>query len=544
MPFYKKSAVLSFISYNLLSITAILILNSNLSLEWIIQLFGVLVLIIVIVSYKFASRLQIISIPVSMAVFILIAGTGGISSPFIILSHLLALALAILVSPNVALTYIVSSSLLIILSFFIDPNARDYVTENLFPSILYMVAYAAFIPFSYVLAREYKTKDKWIKDLEKQITNSQTEEEALLKNINDIVIVLDSKFQIAYQNKKSGEFFKYSDDIIGKNFFDYFSFKNENGRDLPDYSLPFTQTLNSKLESRLENIQIAPKGKVFTKISIKILPVANDQGPLGIVLIIEDQNQTENIKTQKQLTARVGLSRFLLLLGNQKRALELFRKKSGPDVQNLVSLNQDLESLARDFIYSLQIESGEIGTIADLVDLGKIVEDLIFDQKEFAASFNIKLEPSRKIIQDKITSVRSDLRIGIARHIFGEIFILANTKWLQDSLGRIIKLTVFLSLKNQTIEIGVTKDNDIAQITIRANFVSLPATFKEDLFAKFYGNLRDTPNLSRSTGLEGYIAKSLISRMGGSINLETEKQQTLIKVTFGLGPQSQNTPQK
>lgn len=521
------------------------ILVSDLSLTSLMQILAILTFLLIIL-FKFTPKLSnetkkllfpIWLTPAVLFINLLTFSTGGLASPFLIATHFFSIALSFILSPQIAVSFIASSIAQVIINLAVDKSALAFLIQTPVASALYLLAYIALIPFVYILSKEYKIKEEWIQVLEKQIATSQSQEEELLKNITDAVFALDNKFNLVYLNKAASQFSQYGKEILGKNFFGLFSFKDKDGRTLESYSLPFAQTISSKIQSYLENIQIQTGWKEYVRVDVKILPAISPEGPLGIILIVKDRSQKEQGQIKKESTALLALARFLTLLSSQKQMLGnlVAGNKMSRLADELNTQNQELEHLAYDFSYSLRLESGEIGSLSSLLDLGNLLQEVLEEEKPQAQKLAIILAPKSKT-QTPFIQPKLNLRIPLAKRVFPEVFTLGTIPWIKDSLKRILELLFALSQKKTKLEFAVERIEDLAQIQIFTQINNIPPELASELFEKFHGKLKDHPALSQTTGLEGFIAKSLIQRMGGNLFFEADPKTSnlVLKITFGL----------
>src|SRR3989304_6369322 len=289
----------SFLYFLVVGLISFLILRSEIALETIMKIISVHVLLILISAKFVLSKSKQESrgviylgglLPIILFGYFLIFATGGLSSPFLVLTHFFAISVAFLITPQIAVSFIAATIVLMAVNLAFDSSAVAFVRQTPFAAILYFVAYIALVPFSYVLSREYTVKEAWVKILEKQIATSKTQEEELLKNITECVLVVNRRLNLVYINKAAKEFSQYGEEILGQNLFKFFSFKDKDGRNIEPYSLPFGQVVSSKTQTTIENIQVSTKEKKFVKVDMKILPVIGPEEPLGLVLIIEERS--------------------------------------------------------------------------------------------------------------------------------------------------------------------------------------------------------------------------------------------------------------
>lgn len=531
-----------------LGVASLYILKSAISLQVIMQIFIFLTILIVIalklasstnLKLQRSSALKIGLLPVAFFIYLLVLSTGGLSSQFIITTHLFSMALAFLISPQISISFITATLSLFLLIAIGEPR-QEFLGQSPFALVLYFVAYIALIPLSYIIAKEYRVKEEWANILEKQIATSKNQEETLLKNITDAVIVLNKQSQVVYINQAANTLTGFGREILDKNLFEFFRFKDQDGRALLPYQIPIDQSLNTKTQSYLENIRLLIKEK-FLPVDLKIIPVIGLEGPLGTILVFKDRTSADQTIQKKKTATFMSLARFLTFLASQKNVL-LNLKRANPlnsQLEDLIRKNEDLKHLSEDFVYTLRIESGEVGALTSLVDLGEIVQELLFELKPYLQGKNLILIPRHLTASANVVAPKSNLRIPVQKKVFPEVYIIGNISWIKDSLSRIFKLIFLLSQSSKKIEVEVVREQGLGLVRIYAPIYSFwgnAARLMPDLFEKFYGQLQNMPELSETSGLEGYIAKNLIERMGGNIRYENRQNPPALvfTITFGL----------
>lgn len=279
--------------YGLGAVCLLFLFEVKVSISLILQLLAVLI-ILAMLAYRFIlsksghkATIYIAGImPVALLIDLLLFSTGGISSPFLISSYLLTIAVSFLISPQIGLSYIISTIFLLFLHTYLDPSAEEFVKKAPFAALLYFLSYIALVPFSYFLAREYKIKDDWAKILEQQISMFKSEEEQFLKNIVESVIVIDPKYKILYSNEQAKSLLKDTERIGGQKIYNLLTFKNQNNEDANEESI-FTKAFSSKEPETLDNVNILSRSGEYVKAKIIMVPIVQYGKIVALSLIIK-----------------------------------------------------------------------------------------------------------------------------------------------------------------------------------------------------------------------------------------------------------------
>lgn len=540
----KLLPFISFLYFFTLGFSSTYLLSKDISLTTIMQIFSILIFLIFLsTKYVFprikkparSLAIHFALLPIVLFIYFLIFTTNYIFSPFIILTHFFAIALAFLISPNFAVSYITSTLLLLIIFMFRVDALFPLITTSPHIAGLYFFSYIGLIPFSYILAREYKYKQELAEILEKQIATSQTQEQQLLTSIEEAVVVISPNLEILYANEKTKNLFNLKNITDKMRFYDVFNLKDKDGRDIFAYSLPFTQTLESKLPQFIPNIKLAGPAKKYIDIDLKIIPAFAKEGPLGLILVIINKT-SHNIAIGKQiLEENLALNYFVNLLNSQKTAIEKI-PKVGENIsllQNLSVQNEELSHLAHDFIYILKLDSGNIGALNSIVDVSEIVEKILSEKGKIEKINNVIISP----VEDYNQTIQPvSFERNLKKRLFPKTTILGNEDLLTDAITRLLELTARISIPNALITVKVKNEQGVAIIYISSSKSIISTNEAQLLFEKFYSTLSKIPQLAQASGLEGYIASKLITQMGGSIQIDGAKDGKSLNfaVKFGI----------
>jgi len=531
---------LIFIYFLGLGFASTLLLQKDISLTSIMQIFSILGIALLISSKLILPKIKnpakiyitlLALAPGILFVYFLVLTTNLIYSPFIILTHFIAIGLAFLISPRTAVAYILATFLILVGQLARDQNLIPTIIKTPQLALLYSISYFGLIPFSFILAKEYKFKEEWANILEKQIATSQNQEEQLLKSINEAVIVLDKDLNIIYLNERAKSLFK--DANVGQYFYKVFKLKDKDGRDLYDYSLPFLEILASKLPEDIPQLQLSSVNKKFIKVDLSIIPAISTEGPLGLILVISDRSTQDFARVRQESTASSVIVKFLTMLEAQQKKFQSISKIDANAYRELTEQNTEISHLASDFVYAIRLDSGEIGSLTNLVDLSQILEQVFQEQKMQTVRFGVGLMgPQDKLGANKF---KMGLKVLPRKRIFEEIYVLGNEIWIKDALSKIFEICFRASAKNSMLSVSLQKDQGLAKIVINCPKPTILASQTPQLFEKFYANLKKEPQFSSASGFEGYIAKNLLSKMGASVNFQTLKNVPGIcaVITFG-----------
>lgn len=540
-------SLISFVLFLTIGYLSLIILKANTSLQNLMQIFYILAIVIGISFKTILPKLSkenkhyffiIASLPVVAFIYLLVFSTGILFSPYLVLTHFFAIATSFLLSPQISIAFVISTTMLITGNALAEGSIQSIITKNTFLGILIGISYAGLIPLSYILAKEYKLKEEWARILEQQIATSKTQEEELLKSINEIVIVIDNNFRILYLNKTASKTFNYKSEAIHKNIYKLFKFKNSEGLDLYSYSLPFVQIIKSGQPQTIRGLQIKGNKDQFASFDMKIIPALEKGQTIGLILIMQDISQQKNIALKQIQTSSLALSKFLQHLSLQKKSIQDINSNSNKSTSStkLLEQNHTLEQMAEDLIYIMRIESGDTGTISNIFDIGLLIDKLILEENHTQNKNGVLLYPiipSNK--KGLLMPPQKKIQLQFLKRNFPDIYIVGNENIIKQSLKRILSLLYLTSYNRSSISVQVTKIKEIATISFISHENILTSPKANNLFEKYYGNLADTKELSTGSGLEGYIAKTLLERTGAHIKTSTNTNNKSLTVSISFG---------
>lgn len=481
------------------------------SIESLLQVLAVTILIIILVTRFVLPRFQdkrpqlayfIQFAPLSLFVYLLVFSTGGLASPFLILTHLFAIGMAFLISPATSMSYVLITAFFIIINISNDPTAYQLIGESPFAVLLYALAYGAILPFSQYIAKIYKQKDAWVSELSEMLVTSKQEEERLLKNIEDAVVVISRENKITFVNKAVGEKFGYKEsDLSVKNFFEALKFKDNTGNNLPGEKLPLAGVFATKNEARVDKLQVLAKDGEYKRVNLKILPVIEHTGEVpGVIVIFKEYSERE--ASQSETFEKIGAT----------------LPKNPPE---------RLRVLAQDLLLMLQLDSQATEGLSEFVDIARILEKEMFRFSEAAKSKKVRLFYPSPV---NTTTLPKSARVILPERktSFESVFTLASQKLLVKAFDRIFRFALIASRQEATLETSVVVEKDVVRISFLLDTDSLTDDKVPLLFNKFGTQTTGQKSLSAATGLEIPIAESIFEKHGGNLKIEKKDGKVLI----------------
>ena len=442
-------------------------------------------------------------IPLSLFVYLLVFSTGGLSSPFLVLTHLFAIAMAFLITPSVSVSYVAITVGLVIFNVRTDPSAQALISDSPFAVGLYILAYLAVLPFSNYIAKIYQEQGQWAQKLSQMLTTSKKQEANLLRNITDAALVISPSFIISFSNDAASEKLGYSRrELLGKKVENIFKFKDNLGKNLSFDKLPFASALKTKGESSLGEIQIAKKDGGFWRANLKISPVIDHEGAvIGLLLIAKDFSQKD------------------LTLGSY---YDKVAQKLQQESQSKIT------AVARDLLLLLSLDAGVEG-LSQFINFSQIVEEEVYSLQKanFKKDVAIGIGKNSQETLGPRGKVISPQKYGSIQ----TVYIQGNQNLLKVAVVYVLKTALSLTPKESTVTVNLSPQTDLVKLDILTNS-QMPQEKLDLLFQKFFNEFLNLGELADFTGLEITIAKEIFEKHGGDLKIQQTAEGLLISATL------------
>lgn len=519
----NPAALISTLVFATAGISTLFIINSEISLQGLLQVMSIVILVIVFLTRFVFSRIAtknrtvaylIEAFAISIFLYVLVFSTGSLASPFLILTHLYAIGVAFLISPQITTSFVFVTVVFLILSLRSDESAALLLEENRFSIILYFLAYVAILPFTNFLARLYRQKEAWVQELSQMLATSKKQEESLLKNIEDAVLVVSRDLEVSYANKGAQEKTGYSEkDLVGKKFLELFNFKDNSGNNISGENLPLAAVITTKNEAQLEGIQISDKSGAFRRANLKILPVIDHTGVvLGVMIIIKDFSD-------KDLT----LSSYF-----EKVAEEI--PKIDP---------QKLKNIAQDLLLMLKLESEAQEGLSSFINVATIVENEMFALEPMANTKKVRItceSPALETTRPRGTVISPQKKCS-----FPNVFILASEDLLQKAMNKLIQIAVMTAENGTEMRVDITTATDVVKIEVLVSNSKVTQVVLDLLHVKFFNKSSNMDEFKDTTGLEIAIAETIFEKHGGDLKIEKTGKGVQFTATL-IRPEIKTSP--
>lgn len=326
---------------------------------------------------------------------------------------------------------------------------------------------------------------------------------AIVKSIEDPIIVTDNDYRIILVNKSAERVFRISEkDVSGRHFLE--SINNE---DIFNRIKASMDECNG--EEKNEVLAINNNGKTSYYIIRVTSILGNEEEAYGTVTVLQDVTglkKMERIKSDFVSTVshelRTPLTSIImgtgLLLDNTQGELNLDQR----EIVNAVDEeSKQLMAMVNDLLDLSKLEAGKYQMNYESVSIGDIINNAARSIHEIAEDRGIKILCS---LSENIPSFRADYNKIMS--------VITNL------------ITNALKFTKQGDEIRITTELDagFVKVCVRDTGIGIPKEYHNTIFDKFIQVQQSSYNVG-GTGLGLSIAKEYVNKHGGEIWVESEE---------------------
>jgi hypothetical protein len=322
-----------------------------------------------------------------------------------------------------------------------------------------------------------------------QAAPGEKAEESILEHLEEGVVTMNRDLSIVKINPTAEKITGVlNENAAGKDFFTIFYLYDYDKNLIDKNKFPHKDFTRSFIGFAEENVYIQNAGKSLVPIDFKFSAIKGPEGEIGSFLFVFNEKYREKGTDKPNRVMLESLDRFETLL--------IQNLDSSP--RRMIHFYQNLELL-----YKLSV--GEIPGLLSDMDVGESVKK-VFERK-VGLSYEYKVELFNSV-------PASPLPIKTNRFVF------------EKALEKILELGIFIASRSDNryvlVSTGLTNENIFIFIrsTVYDNF---PWESAAELIKPFFGSLSHEEKLLQASGLEGYLAESLLKAKGFEGGITGEK---------------------
>ena len=187
-----------------------------------------------------------------------------------------------------------------------------------------------------------------------------------------------------------------------------------------------------------------------------------------------------------------------------KRHQEGLNDRQKEIMLSIAKSNNRMSRLVNDLLDVARIDQGRLALAKELVDIGKLIDDIVDNNKFLADATGVKLSISIPQSYPKI--VADKRRIGVV-------------------LDNLISNSIKYSNGPSDVIIEMENKGEFLVVCVSDNGVGIPRSQQDKIFQKFFRSDNIVKNQTEGTGLGLYIAKNIVEQSGGKMWFESEEKK-------------------
>ena len=322
---------------------------------------------------------------------------------------------------------------------------------------------------------------------------------AIIENFVDGLLIFDKEENLILINFQAENFLRVKkEEIIGKNFSHF-------------QKIEKLKFLSEILGKNLKPVfrKEARMTKEFI-LEITCQPILRKKEKIGILILLHDISREKLIERMKTEFVSIAAHQLRTPLSAIKWTLKMLldgdlgplSKEQKEFVKKTYQSNERMIRLINDLLNVTRIEEGRFVYAFVLIDLRKIIENIVDSYKELIKNkkLEIKFKKPKKFPKIKIDLEKMSLAV-------------------QNLIDNAIRYT----LPGGKIEISLKNLGKEIEFQIKDTGIGIPKSQQERIFTKFFRGFNATKLATEGSGLGLFITKNIIEAHGGKIWFESEE---------------------
>jgi PAS domain-containing protein len=512
---------------SLASAYVLLLAHLTLSPRVLQQVLVIPTVILVIVFYYAAKNswklfsdsfnLPIILFAVTVFLEMLIISTGGISSPFLILIHLVMVTISFLFSFPVALLFLIFSFMVIFIDMSFYQNVFTTLITDPSTMLLQLVSLIVIIPIAYIVSRQYHQKDIVFAFLKTKIAT----DEAIFRSLKELIIVTDADLHIISVNDAAAKSLQRSrSELLDKPLFDVLLLKDATGQLLTRKSL-FPQG-NTQLQPnrRTDTLTLFQSPMMHRDVTLHVQTMKHLSNAINQISFVISFPHTDI--SSLTVTLEEARARYDALVQGIKKKLSATKTS---EVQTDMLL---LEKIEQDTYTVRTIEDlFQKKTIAK-IDIAKLCKQAVAQNQDFAKALHVNTTFALKDFGQKDIAPLTVKSYPVTpEQLTGPFFTVScDVRQVELIVKKLFDIAIFLAAPTDKplVTVNVKRKQAAIEVRIEGTCMTLDKKMLDDIFVPYYGRIAPQTTLQMGSGLEGFLVKQLTERL--KIPLEVNYKKT------------------
>lgn len=330
--------------------------------------------------------------------------------------------------------------------------------------------------------------------------------EVILNSTTESILAIDKQGTILIANRAATELTQLPvDKIVGQDIKQIFSWTRDMQPFELDYTLPGTNVYS--------DLQYINKTGTAHYVKLIMAHVSNDKSeqlPAQMIITIHDETKSRELENMKIDFVSMAAHELRTPLAAIRGYLELITYKEGKHLnaetdmylQQALASTSELGGLINNLLGVTRIERGTLTFNPEKLDLAAHIQQAVKDANFSAADKRIEL-----------TYNGPD----------NGSFVLADQIAIHEVVNNLLSNAIKYTEPNGHVEVSLQEHDGKYEVSIKDTGIGIPRQALPNLFTKFYRVHGGLNSGSTGTGLGLFIAKSIIERHNGTINVESQE---------------------
>jgi len=365
-------------------------------------------------------------------------------------------------------------------------------------------------------------------NLENNLRDEKQKSTIILNAIEDGVILIDKAGIIQLFNPGAAQITGWPEDEARKlNYKSIIRLVNDKGEPYDTQQDPLTQIFKEAQETIRDNkaVLVTQSNKQIP-ISISVSPLLDQNKQVTAAVAIlrdvtkerqEEKQRTEFISTasHEMRTPVAAIEGYLALALNEK--VSTIDSRARQYLEKAHDSTQHLGKLFQDLLTSAKAEDGRLTSHPILTEVGSYLEQLSNDLRFAADKKGLSLEFNLGSSQTIDATSHNAAGLKVIKPLY---YVMVDPDRMREVITNLFDNAVKYTDQGK-ITIGLTGDQQVAQIYIKDTGVGIPNEDIPHLFQKFYRVDNSATRTIGGTGLGLYICRKIVELYQGRIWVES-----------------------
>ncbi|MBL7478437.1 MHYT domain-containing protein [Legionella bononiensis] len=342
------------------------------------------------------------------------------------------------------------------------------------------------------------------------VENEKNFLKAMLDNLEDGIIACDAKGRITVLNRTLQNYMNgVADNLVIDDLFDYFSLSTRDHTLLHKEDFPLHRVLRGESVHGVELIMNFTSNTIRDVVMDGQKIVNSDGDILGAVAVVHDITELKRTEKLKNEFVSIVSHELRTPLTSIRGSLGLlvsgvmgeFSEKANKLLEIANNNCERLLLLINDILDIEKIEAGKMDFQIKTYDLNHLISESIAANKMYAEKYGVFIDfiPPESIIQVDVDSSR-----------------------LMQVLANLLSNACKFSPKGEHITVTMKQIKSTVRVSVTDKGFGIPSEFQSRIFQKFSQADSSDTRGKGGTGLGLNISKTIIEKLGGVLNFESE----------------------